>query len=157
MFVSEFSSTETANGSWSGMVGQLVRKEADICGGALNFTPRRGKVIDFGTSILNDKGICVQSLNPFNLNFVNHPRSVRHNAEADLSRRQLAGLPRGVHHRIHRLHRRLHRGGRATLHLRGLLRQARRPARQSGPGGVQPAERARIGGRDFGAIGLPHW
>ena len=38
------------------MVGQLVRKEADICGGALNFTPKRGKVIDFGTSILNDKG-----------------------------------------------------------------------------------------------------
>ena len=47
---------ENDDGSWSGMVGQLVRKEADICGGALNFTPKRSKVIDFGTSILNDKG-----------------------------------------------------------------------------------------------------
>ena len=34
----------------------MVRKEADICAGALNFTPRRSKVIDFGTSILDDKG-----------------------------------------------------------------------------------------------------
>ena len=47
---------ENDDGSWSGMVGQLVRKEADICAGALNFTPRRSKVIDFGTSILDDKG-----------------------------------------------------------------------------------------------------
>ena len=47
---------EKNDGSWSGMVGQLVRKEADVCAGALNFTPRRSKVIDFGTSILDDKG-----------------------------------------------------------------------------------------------------
>ncbi len=42
--------------SWSGMVGQLVRKEADLCGSNLMVTAERSEVVDFGIDIADDSG-----------------------------------------------------------------------------------------------------
>ncbi len=40
--------------TWTGMVGQLSRREADLCGTAMMFTKERSEAIDFGVVLLED-------------------------------------------------------------------------------------------------------
>ncbi|KAL9962089.1 hypothetical protein ACROYT_G031159 [Oculina patagonica] len=44
---------ETKNGTWNGMIGELIRKRADVAVAALTITERREKVVDFSVPYLH--------------------------------------------------------------------------------------------------------
>ena len=41
------------NATWNGIVGQLVRREADLSSGGLSQSPERGKAVDFSTPVID--------------------------------------------------------------------------------------------------------
>ena len=43
---------KSANGSWNGIVGMLIRKEVDICSGGMSVMLQRSQVMDFSMSLL---------------------------------------------------------------------------------------------------------
>ncbi len=43
-----------ANGTWNGMVGALVRKEADMCTAALSVLLERSRVIEYAIPLAKD-------------------------------------------------------------------------------------------------------
>jgi hypothetical protein len=59
------SMTELSNGTitWNGMVGQLSRREADICAGGLTITQERAQAIDYSLGLIEDT-VSISMINP---------------------------------------------------------------------------------------------
>jgi ABC-type amino acid transport substrate-binding protein len=56
-----FSGSLSADGTWSGLIGVLARREADVAVTGTTMTPKRAEVVDFTLPIFQSRYSCTVS------------------------------------------------------------------------------------------------